>query len=216
MSGLITNNMSTTIANSLFEQLTSTFQELEVTNEPSSLKAIRQEAFGKFEKAGFPTVKNEEWKYTNIHALVNETYLLNEDVDVANLDLSKADIPELDAHRIVLINGQYVLAFSSLEDEVGITVKSIEEAVEEANFQKHFAQYADKADNALVDLNTALYTSGIYLSVGKNKVVSKPLHIVHVATGGEEFFAQTRNLFVVEANAEVEIIESFITLENTA
>src|SRR5690606_37998817 len=124
MSGLITNNMSTTIANSLFEQLTSTFQELEVTNEPSSLKAIRQEAFGKFEKAGFPTVKNEEWKYTNIHALVNETYLLNEDVDVANLDLSKADIPELDAHRIVLINGQYVLAFSSLEDEVGITVKS--------------------------------------------------------------------------------------------
>lgn len=216
MSGLITNNMSTTIANSLFEQLTSTFQELEVTNEPSSLKAIRQEAFAKFEKAGFPTVKNEEWKYTNIHALVNKRYLLNEDVDVANLDLSKADIPELDAHRIVLINGQYVLAFSSLEDEVGITVKPIEEAVEEANFQKHFAQYADKADNALVDLNTALYTSGIYLSVGKNKVVSKPLHIVHVATGGEEFFAQTRNLFVVEANAEVEIIESFITLENTA
>src|SRR5690606_13999563 len=95
-------------------------------------------------------------------------------------------------------------------------VKSIEEAVEEANFQKHFAQYADKADNALVDLNTALYTSGIYLSVGKNKVVSKPLHIVHVATGGDEFFAQSRNLFVIEANSEVEIIKSFITLENTA
>ncbi len=216
MSGLITNNMSTTIANSLFEQLTSTFQELEATSEPSFLKAIRQEAFAKFEKEGFPTVKNEEWKYTNIHSLVNKTYLLNEDVDVANLDLSKADIPALDAHRIVLINGQYVLAFSSLEDEVGITVKPIEEAVEEANFQKHFAQYADKTDNSLVALNTALYTSGIYLSVGKNKVVSKPLHIVHVATGGEEFFSQTRNLFVVEANAEVEIVESFITLDNTA
>ncbi len=208
--------MSTLVVNSLFEQLTSTFQELEVTNEPSSLKELRKAAFAKFAEQGFPTVKNEEWKYTNIQPLVNKTYLLNEDVDVANLDLSKADIPGLDAHRIVLINGQYMLAFSSLEDELGLTVKPIEDAVEEEGFQKHFAQHADKNDSALVALNTALYTSGIYLSVAKNKVVSKPIHIVHVATGGEEFFAQTRNLFLVETNAEVEIVESFITLDNTA
>lgn len=208
--------MSTLVVNSLFEQLTSSFQELEATNEPSSLKALRQAAFAKFEEKGFPTVKNEEWKYTNIQPLVNKTYLLNEDVDVANLDLSKADIPGLEAHRIVLINGQYVLAFSSLEEELGLTVKPIEEAVEEPAFTKHFAQHADKTDNVLVSLNTALYTSGIYLAVAKNSVISRPVHIIHVATGGEEFFAQTRNLFVVEANAEVEIIESFITLDNTA
>lgn len=208
--------MSTIVANSLFEQLASTFQELESTNELSSLKDIRQDAFARFEKQGFPTVKNEDWKYTNIHSLVNKTYLLNEDVDVANLDLSQADIPGLDAHRIVLVNGQYVLAFSSLEDEIGLTVKPIEEASGEANFQKHFAQHADKTESAVVALNTALYTSGIYLSVGKSKVVSKPIHIVHVATGTADFFAQTRNLYVVEANAEVEIIESFITLEESA
>jgi Fe-S cluster assembly protein SufD len=189
---------------------------LELTNEPSSLKALRQEAFAKFEREGFPTIKNEEWKYTNIQHLVNKTYLLNEDVDVADLDLSKANIPNLDAHQVVLVNGQYVLAFSSLEDEVGVTVKPIEEAVEEVGFQKHFAQHADKADNIMVALNTALYTSGIYLSVGKNKVVSKPIHVIHVATGQHEFFAQTRNLYVVEANAEVEIIESYITLDDAA
>lgn len=216
MSGLITNNMSTTVANSLFGQLTSTFQELEATNEPSFLRTLRQEAFARFQKEGFPTVKNEEWKYTNIHPLVSKTYLLNEDVDVADIDLSKADIPELDAHRIVLVNGQYVLAFSSLEDEVGLKVKPIEEAAEEVNFQKHFAQYADKSDNPLVALNTALYTSGLYLEVAKGKVLSKPLHIIHVATGKQEFFAQTRNLYVIEPNAEVEIVESFVTVEGTA
>lgn len=216
MSGLITNNMSTTVANSLFGQLTSTFQELEATNEPSFLHTLRQEAFARFQKEGFPTVKNEEWKYTNIHPLVSKTYLLNEDVDVADIDLSKADIPELDAHRIVLVNGQYVLAFSSLEDEVGLKVKPIEEAAEEVNFQKHFAQYADKSDNPLVALNTALYTSGLYLEVAKGKVLSKPLHIIHVATGKQEFFAQTRNLYVIEPNAEVEIVESFVTVEGAA
>lgn len=214
--GLKNNNMSTIVANSLFEQLASTFQELESTNEPSSLKEIRKGAFAQFEQQGFPTVKNEDWKYTNIHSLVNKTYLLNEDVDVSDLDLSQADIPGLDAHRIVLINGQYVLAFSSLEDEVGVTVKPIEEAVSEQAFQKHFAQHADKTGSAVVALNTALHTSGLYLAVGKSKIVSKPIQIVHVATGNSDFFAQTRNLYVIEANAEVEIIESFITLENSA
>ncbi len=216
MSGLTTNNMSTLVANSLFQQLTATFQELETSNDTAEVKSLRQEAFARFQELGFPTVKNEDWKYTNIQPLVNKTYLLNEDVDVADIDLSKADIPNLDAHQIVLINGQYVLAFSSLDDEIGLTVKSIEDAQDEENFQKHFAKHADKTGSAMVALNTALHTSGVYLSVAKNKVVSKPIHIVHVATGAQDFFAQTRNLYVVEPNAEVEIIESFIALDDAA
>ncbi len=216
MSGLITNNMSTLVANSLFQQLTSTFQELETSNDTAAVKALREEAFAHFSSQGFPTVKNEDWKYTNIHSLINRTYLLNEDVDVSNIDLRAADIPELDAHRIVLINGQYVLAFSSLEDEIGLIVKPIEEAQDEPQFQQHFAKHADKTGSAMVALNTAFHTSGIFLQVNKNKVVSKPIQIVHVATGSQDFFAQTRNLFVLEQNAEAEIIETFVCLDGSA
>lgn len=216
MSVLTTKNMSTLITDSLFGQLTGTFPDLEKIEEPSSLTAIRQEAFEKFKEVGFPTVKNEDWKYTNIHALVQRPYALNNDVEVSDIDISSAEIPGLDTHRIVLVNGQYVLAFSSLEEESGLTVKPIEEAVGETQFEKHFAQYADKTDNALVYLNTALYTSGVFILVKKGAVISKPIHIVHVATGAQDFFAQTRNLFVAETNAEVELIESFITLDGTA
>ena len=216
MSGLITNNMSTLVANSLFQQLTSSFQELETSHDVPAVKAIRQEAFARFQELGFPTVKNEDWKYTNIHGLINKPYVLNEDVDVAHLNFDVAEIPGLDAHRIVLVNGQYVLAFSSLEDEIGLTIKSIEDAQEEPNFQAHFAQHADKTGSAMVALNTALHTSGIYLSVAKNKVVSKPIHLVHIATGGQDFFAQTRNLIVLEQNAELELVESFITADGSA
>lgn len=214
-SGLIKKNMSTIVADSLYQQLVSTFQELD-TQEPSYLTTLRQQAFERFQQEGFPTVKNEEWKYTNIHPLINGTYTLNASVDVDNVDTSKADIPGLDAHRIVLVNGEYVLAFSSLEDEIGLVVKPINEAYREANFEKHYAQHADKSDNVLVQLNTALNTAGVYLSVAKNKVISKPIHIVHVATGKDAFFAQTRNLIVVESHAEVEIIESFITIDGAA
>lgn len=208
--------MSTIVIDSLFEQLTSTFQELEVTDEPLSIRELRQAAFGKFEKEGFPTVKNEDWKYTNIQPLVNKGYVLNGDVDISSLDLSEAEIPGLDSHRVVLVNGQYVLAFSSLEDETGLHVLPIEEAVDKPSFQKHFAQYADTTPSSMVSLNTALHTSGVYVEVDKSVVLSKPIHIIHVAVGNDSFFAQTRNLFIVGANAEAEIIESFITLEGTA
>ncbi|MBD1420857.1 Fe-S cluster assembly protein SufD [Sphingobacterium chuzhouense] len=214
-SGLIKKNMSTIVADSLYQQLVSTFQELD-TQEPSYLTTLRQQAFERFQLEGFPTVKNEEWKYTNIHPLINATYALNASVDVDSVDTSKSDIPGLDAHRIVLVNGEYVLAFSSLEDEIGLVVKPINEAYREANFEKHYAQHADKSDNVMVQLNTALNTAGVYLSVAKSKVISKPIHIVHVATGEDAFFAQTRNLIVVESHAEVEIIESFITLDGAA
>jgi Fe-S cluster assembly protein SufD len=214
-SGLIKKNMSTIVADSLYQQLVSTFQESD-RQEQSHLTTLRQEAFDRFQKEGFPTVKNEEWKYTNIHPLINSTYTLNTPVDVDTLDIRKADIPGLDAHRIVLVNGEYVLAFSSLEDEIGLVVKPINEAHTEANFEKHYAQHADKSDNVMVQLNTALHTAGVYLSVARNKVISKPIHIVHVATGEEAFFAQTRNLIVVEPHAEVEIIESFVTVDGTA
>lgn len=215
-SGLTNNNMSTVVADSLYHQLVAAFHDQEGHRAPADLTDLRRQAFGRFQKEGFPTVKNEEWKYTNLHGLVNAAYALATDVDVNDIDTSKADIDGLDAHRIVLVNGQYVLAFSSLEDEAGLTVKPIEEAYNEENFRKHYAQYADKSDNVLVQLNTALHTAGLYISVAQNKVVSKPIHIVHVATGESSFFAQTRNLIVVESGAEVEIIESFITSEGTA
>ncbi|PRD48876.1 Fe-S cluster assembly protein SufD [Sphingobacterium haloxyli] len=214
-SGLITKNMSTIVADSLYQQLVSVFQESD-TQGPSHLTALRRGAFERFQQEGFPTVKNEEWKYTNIHSLINSSYALDTPVDVDAVDTRKADITGLDAHRIVLVNGQYILAFPSLEDEIGLVIKPITEAYTEANFEKHYAQHADKSDNVMVQLNTALSTAGIYLSVAKNKVISKPIHIVHVATGKDAFFAQTRNLVVVEPHAEVEIIESFITMDGTA
>src|SRR5690606_31302289 len=216
ISGLTNNNMSTVVEDTLYQQLDSAFQELETVQESAELTERRRVAFERFQSEGFPTVKNEEWKYTNLYTLTNTPYVLNADVNVDDIDVSKADIPGLDAHRIVLVNGQYVLAFSSLEDEIGLTVKPIEEAHAEEGFQKHYAAYADKSDNILVQLNTALQTSGLYIHVAPNKAVSKPLHIIHVATGDQPFFAQTRNLIVAEHHAEVEIVESFITLDAAA
>ncbi|UIR56053.1 Fe-S cluster assembly protein SufD [Sphingobacterium sp. SRCM116780] len=206
--------MNTLVSESLLQQVLSSFQE-KVAG-PAFLSAIRQQAFDRFSAVGFPTVKDEEWKYTNIYKLIDQSYVLNSDVDIDGLDFSAGEIPNLDAHRIVLVNGQYMLSFASLDDEKGLIVKTMEDAVEEPAFQAHFAQYADKTDNPFVALNTSGYTNGVFIALAKNTILSKPIQIIHVATGQEDFFSQTRNLIVVEANAEVEIIETYMTVEGSA
>src|SRR5690606_36216772 len=76
---------------------------------------------------------------------------------------------------------------------------------------KYFAEYADKTDNPFVALNTSAFTSGLFIEVSKNCQLQKPIHIIHVASAGKPLFTQTRNLYVIGAFAEAEIIESFIT-----
>src|SRR5690554_7269250 len=117
MSGLIKNKMRTLVDNSLFGQLTSTFQELELTNEPSFLKSLRQEAFARFEREGFPTVKNEEWKYTNIQSLVNKAYLLNEVGMVQDLNLTQPVILGWNAPRGFWVMGHMGWLFLWLDWE---------------------------------------------------------------------------------------------------
>jgi Fe-S cluster assembly protein SufD len=208
--------MSTLVSESLLQQVLGAFKEQGVSDEPSFFVEARQLAFERFEAAGFPTVKNEEWKYTNIHSIINKPYALDVDVDIEGLDFSAGEIPQLEAYRIILVNGQYVLAVSELENVKGLSVIPMDEATSEPAFESHFAKYADKSDNIMVALNTAAFTNGVFIHLKKGVVLDKPIQIIHVATGKEDFFAQTRNLIVVEPNAELELIESFITAEGTA
>jgi len=216
-SGLIKNSMSTLVADSLYQQLVSSFKEIANAQEPAEIASLRQVAFDRFEKEGFPTVKNEEWKYTNLHSLISTPYELGTEAEIHNdINISKAVIPELEAYRIVLVNGRFSPSLSTLDEEIGLVVKTIADANGEENFQKHYAQHADKSDNIFVQLSTALQRAGLYISVSKNKVVAKPVHIIHVAAGNTEFFSQTRNLIVLEENAEIEVVESFITNDGAA
>src|SRR5690606_23466624 len=74
----------------------------------------------------------------------------------------------------------------------------------------------DKAENPFVWLNTALSSDGFYVEVQANKVLEKPIHIVHVSAADSQTFFQTRNLVVLEKNAEAEIIETFVTENNSS
>ncbi len=206
--------MITQVSDSLYTQLIKTYGDNLPSAEPHSLDEIRKQAFDRFKKAGFPTVKHEEWKYTNVQPLVSQHYELDVEPALADtISIDKARIPQLDAHRVVLVDGKFSAELSDVGDVPGLTILPIDQAFERLCFAKYFAEYADKTDNPFVALNTALFTSGLFIEVGKNRQLSKPIHVIHVASSRQPVFNQVRNLYVMSTFAEAEIVESFITDE---
>src|SRR5690606_32446606 len=133
---------------------------------------------------------------TNTQPLLNQPYTLAGADQPLHADLALAAIPGLDAYRIVLVDGVFSEALSDLVPVAGLTVLPMEKAADELAFNKHFAEYADKTDNPFVALNTALFKSGVFISLAPNAVLDKPVHIIHVAAAETPLFTQVRNLYV--------------------
>src|SRR5690606_31735259 len=115
-----------------------------------------------------------------------------------------------------LVNGVYRHDLSDIIEEEGIILSSFADAAQSEIFNKHFAQYADKVGNPFVWLNTALSNDGFFIEVKTGKVALKPIHIVHISVADSQTFFQTRNLVILEKDAEAQIIETFITEDGSS
>lgn len=208
--------MITQVSNSLHQQLRTSFEErLPVLEGP--IEHLRKAAFEKFTALGLPTTKLEEWKNTSIQTVLEGDFVLAEDdfaEQVVNID--KALIEGFNAYKIVIVNGVFRKDLSEFPTEKGVEVLAISDALDNSVFQKHFAQHADKTDNTFVSVNTALAKDGFFIHVDNNVQLLKPIHVIHVAVSSSPQFFQTRNLIVLGASSEVEVLESFITEDGSS
>ena len=211
MDEVATDTMITQTSDSLYTQLIKTVESDVASGAPGSVAELRKQALERFKSTGFPTVKKEDWKYTNVQPLVNRPYALQALPVEGSNAWEKAVIPNLDAHRVVMVNGVYNKELSSHGDIPGLVIMPIEQAFERLCFTKYFTAYADQTDNPFVALNTASFNSGLFLEVGKNTQLDKPIHVIHVGSSRSAVFNQVRNLYVMGNFAEAEIIESFVT-----
>ena len=177
----------------------------------SDVHEIRSEALQNFEKVGFPTRKLEAWKYTSLNSVLKQDYsLFPSKVEAIELaDVKKYFIHEIDAYKIVFINGKYSSFLSQTTHEhydVCLMSSALTNPKYKAVIDKYFNKIA-KQDN-LTSLNTAFATEGAYINIPKNTDVKKPIQILNFTTGSQEAtMLQPRNLIVVGENAQVQIIE---------
>src|SRR5690606_18897368 len=206
--------MITKVSSSLYQQLIDSFEGS--FSETEVHRSRRLHAFEKFKSTGFPTAKAEEWRFTNLQPALNDSYQLSTHLPGREVHAEAGLIHGVEAYRIVTVNGVYRQDLSDQIDIPGVTLCSLSEAVKNDAFETHFGQYADKADNPFVWLNTALATDGVFLEVKANMVSEKTIHIINITVADSQTFYQTRNLVVLEKNSEAEVIETFLTEEGSA
>jgi len=169
------------------------------------------------DREGFPTIKDEEWKYTNLLPILKKDYKLSEPLtQVKQESLKEYILNDTDTHLIVFVNGQYSKDLSSVDDEHAF-VCSLDKA-ELKNpliLKKYWGNCLPKNPDSLVALNSALSKNGTFIYVPKNTVIEKPIQILYVTNGvSDNLFLQTRNLIIVEENAQVQITERHQNLDN--
>jgi len=178
----------------------------------SKVHDIRTEAFGAFESKGFPTKKDEEWKYTSLNAVLKHDYNVFPKAipTLAYEQVKKFLLNETDCYNLIFIDGVFS-SFLSETTHDGLDVCVMSAALEKPKYKMvidtYFNQLANK-NNSLSDLNTAFSNEGAYIQIPKNTVVPKPVQIVNFSTGTEkELLIQPRNLVIVGENAHVQIVE---------
>lgn len=196
----------------LYEDLVNGFNNSGITAENETVQLARRKGFESFKKLGFPTRKNEDWKYTSVTPFLQEHYHINgiakQAVISADL-LQQANIPSLDCYQLVLLNGQLQTDTDELPGFV--KVKSIREAQKSADVIKYFGSNTDVDTHHFAALNTALFSNGLFIEIDAKTILDKPLHIVHAFTAPGNLFIQPRHLIVVHSHASLNIIESVVS-----
>tara|TARA_B100000886_G_scaffold85902_1_gene56337 strand:+ start:1210 stop:2526 length:1317 start_codon:yes stop_codon:yes gene_type:complete len=197
----------------LKEKLLSSFIafENEYSSENFFISELRNEAIKNFETTGFPSKKDENWKYTSLKKVLNKEFSIfpkNEHVVEYN-KVQPYFIGDIDSYKIVFIDGKYASHLSQTTHE-GIDVCLMSAALSEPKYQLIIENYFNKiaTQSGLNALNTAFCKEGAYIHIKKNRVSEKPIQIVHLCTGEDPaLLLQPRNLIVVDENAHVRIIE---------
>nr|WP_314866036.1 Fe-S cluster assembly protein SufD [uncultured Flavobacterium sp.] len=206
----------------LKEKLLSSFMAFEErVDVQTELHDLRTLAIKNFEDKGFPTKKDEAWKYTSLNAILKKDFSVfpKNEFTIEFKDVKKYFLHEIDTYKVVFIDGVFSSHLSSTTHD-GIDVCLMSSALTKPKYKMvidtYFNQIASK-DESLTSLNTAFANEGAYINIPKSKVADKPIEIMYFSTGSEAaLLVQPRNLVIVGENSHVQIIERHQCLNENA
>ena len=165
---------------------------------------LREAAFQRFDAAGLPHRRIEEWKYTDLRALMREAKPLAEPAK------ARGKVPALSglsAGRVVIVNGRYEPAWSDFETGGGVELGDLFAFAAEQ--KDHRLGDVPGKDDIAMSLNTAFMTGGVALRVAKGADVEKPVEIAHFFSDNSAAAMYPRSVVLVEPGARLTLIESF-------
>lgn len=184
------------------------------------LQSIREQAITKFSELGFPTVQDEDWRFTNVAPIARSSFniLENGHDKVSANNLTPFQFEETEITELVFINGHYseeLSTYTSLPD--GVIVKNLADAIESEQeiVKANLAKYADFSEEAFTALNTAFMDDGGFVYIPKGVNLETPIHLLYISTDSESpSITNPRNLIIAEDNAQANVIEHYTSMSD--
>ncbi len=186
----------------------------EILSDSAVLENKRAEAVLHFERIGFPTKKNEEWRFTNIAPIVKTDFIVKKNDDIKKNLVEKLAEYKFDTNVVVIYNGNYSAELSKItEDSNSVFLGKFTEAYSkgfEKAFEEHFGKYANDKVDGFTALNTSMINGGLFVYVSKGASLNKPVMIINFIEDSQtEIFANHRNLIVIEEGGSAEVSEVY-------
>jgi Fe-S cluster assembly protein SufD len=174
---------------------------------------LREAAFQRFAATGLPHRRVEEWKYTDLRALMRDAKPLATPPDAAAKARAKdagALLADVECRRLVFVDGAFASELSDLAGlELGLTVHTMSDALAKGDaFVAARLGKTVPTDDAAVALNTAFMGDGAVIQIAAGAAIERPLHLVFAATGDRPAALFTRSLVTIEKGARAMLVES--------
>jgi Fe-S cluster assembly protein SufD len=199
------------------------FSRVESANQPKWLLPLRKAGLASFAEQGFPTLKDEDWRFTNVAPIEQLPFQPAREVAANGAEtkiLNGAAFSKLPGSRLVFVNGFFSKELSAIKSiPGGVRAENLAAALvkESALFEKHLGQLARTADNAFAALNQAFFSDGAFVYVPQGVEVAEPIQLIYISSAkqnGETI--QPRNLILAGANSKVTIVESYLSASDAA
>lgn len=182
-------------------------------------EAARKGALEAFLAVGWPTHKDEEFKYTPLRDLEETVLGLAPRADLSEAEFSALPIAHADGPRLVFVNGVFNPVLSRLEEIDGLTfgpISQVGDQVKLGTIATYEGKLGSTNDPRFVNLNDAVWTEGAALHVARGKAIEVPLQIVYVTVASDAaFMVSPRTILVLEAGAQAKVVETFVGKEGT-
>jgi Fe-S cluster assembly protein SufD len=205
------------------KSLVEKFSRLENVAQPKWLAPVRKAGIASFAEQGFPTLKDEDWRFTNVApvAKLNLHPAAPAAVNGAESQvITDSVFAGLAGHRLVFVNGFFSAKLSSVKPVAnGVRIESLAAALAQdaALIEKHLGKYAQTQKNSFAALNQALFADGAFIHVPAGMEVAEPVQLIYISSAknaGEAI--SPRNLIIAGANSKLTVVESYLSTGNVA
>jgi len=182
---------------------------------PAWLRELRDGAIARFDALGFPTTKQEAWRFTSVAAITETEFTLAHPASrIPHLDAIQPFLLG-DGPRLVFVNGFLARSLSTpLLD--GVRLDGLAQTLVDAPdlVRPHLGKYAAFADRPFAALNTAFVHDGAFVHVPARTVFEQPIQLLFLAvpTGTAPLVSHPRNLIVVEREGRASVVETYVAL----